>query len=271
MGNVASYKGFGLSEAQTLFDGYTTPQSENMLRSLVESSLEARVATDNSPCSVRSFINELLMRCYPNESAIKASFVDGVILKQTARAVSIFELPVGESRADFCKVNGHSAAYEIKTDLDTFYRLEKQLSDYYDVFDYVYVITSDDRWQSLPDYVPDGCGIYSYHQKRNGRYAFTLRQHSSLNRNLDSEKQLRIMPKRDLVIESGLDSHRSKESLISECLDRYSERSINAMFKSYLKRRYGSRWGYFKSVHPLIFEIDYEWFYHNNLNPAIIY
>lgn len=271
MGNVASYKGFGLSEAQTLFDGYTTPQSESMLRSLVEASLDAQAVPDDSPCSVRSFINELLMNCYPNESAIKASFVDSVILKQAARAVSIFELPVGDSRVDFCKVNGHSAAYEIKTDLDTFYRLEKQLSDYYDVFDYVYVITSDDRRQSLPDYVPDDCGIYSYHQKRNGRYAFTLRRHSRLNHDLDSEKQLSIMPKRDLVIESGLDSRRSKESLIAECLDRYNERAVNAMFKSYLKRRYGGRWEYFKSVRPQIFEIDYEWFYHNNLSPAIIY
>ncbi len=271
MGNVASYRGFGLSEAQALFDGYTTPQSEGMLRSLVESSLGPQPIVDDSPCSVRSFINELLMRCYPNESAIKASFVDDIILKQTARAVSIFELPVGDSRADFCKVNGHSAAYEIKTDLDTFYRLEKQLSDYYDVFDYVYVITSDARWQSLPDYVPDGCGIYSYHQKRNGRYAFTLRQRSMLNHELDSEKQLSIMPKRDLVIESGLDSRWPKESLVAECMDRYSGRTINTMFKSYLKRRYGNRWEYFKSVRPQIFEIDYEWFYHNNLNPAIIY
>ena len=270
MGNVASYKGFGLSDAQALYDAYTTPQSENMLRALVETSLDTELSA-SEPVAVRSFINELLMRCYPNESAIKASFVDGVILKQTARAVSIFELPVGESRADFCKVNGHSAAYEIKTDLDTFYRLEKQLSDYYDIFDYVYVITSDERWRSLPDYVPSTCGIYSYHQKRDGRYAFTLRQHSQLNRAHDYEKQLSIMPKRDIVIESGLDSHLPKDALVTQCLSQFDGRSINAMFKSYLKRRYGNRWEYFKSVRPQIFEIDYEWFFHNNLNPAIIY
>lgn len=272
MVNMASYKNFGLPEAQILFDGYTTPQSETMLRSLVESSLNIQLVADgDGPCSVRSFINELMMRCYPNETAIKASFVDDIILKQTARAISIFELPAGDSRVDFCKVNGHSAAYEIKTDLDTFCRLEKQLSDYYDVFDYVYVITSDDRWQSLPEYVPDSCGIYSYHQKRNGRYAFTLRRRSMLNHELDSEKQLSIIPKRDLVIESGLDSRQSKETLVTECMDRYGERAINTMFKSYLKRRYGSRWEYFKSVHPRIFEIDYEWFYRNNLSPTIIY
>lgn len=271
MGSIATYRGFGLSEAQTLFGGYTTPQSENMLRSLIESSLDSQPTIGDSPCSVRSFINELLVHCYPNESVIKASFVDGVILKQAASAVSIFELPVGDSRADFCKINGHSAVYEIKTDLDTFYRLEKQLSDYYDVFDYIYVITSDDRWQSLPDYVPESCGIYSYRQKRNGRYAFTLRQRSALNRQLNSEKQLSIMPKRDLIIESGLNSRQSKESLVTECLNRYSRCTINAMFKSYLKRRYNSRWEYFKSVRSQIFEIDYEWFYHNNLSPAIIY
>lgn len=270
MGNVASYKGYGLADAQVLFDVYKTPQSESMLRSMVETSLGAQV-TDEGLSTVRFFINELLMRCYPNESAIKASFVDGVILKQAARAVSIFELPVGDSRADLCKVNGHSAAYEIKTDLDTFYRLEKQLSDYFDVFDYVYVITSDTRWQSLPDYVPETCGIYSYHQKRDGRYAFTLRQRSQLNRNHDSEKQLSIMPKRDLVIESGFGANLPKETLVAQCLATLDPREINTMFKSYLKRRYSSRWEYFKSVRPQIFEIDYEWFFRNNLNPSIIY
>lgn len=269
MDNVASYRGLGLSEAQALYDAYTTPQSENMLRSLVHSSLGENL--DDGVDSARSFINELLMRCYPNEAAIKASFVDSVIMKQAQRAVSIFELPVGESRADFCKVNGHSAAYEIKTDLDTFYRLEKQLADYYDVFDYVYVITSDARWQTLPDYVPETCGIYSYHQKRNGRYAFSLQQPSQLNRQHDREKQLSIMPKRDIVIESGLDSRQPKDTLVSQCLSIFDEQTINAMFKSYLKRRYGNRWKYFKSVRPQIFEIDYEWFFHNNLNPAIIY
>lgn len=270
MGNVKSYRGYGLADAQALFDAYTTPQSESMLRSMVEASLGAQVV-DGRTATVRSFINELLMRCYPNESAVKASFVDGVILKQTARAVSIFELPVGDSRADFCKVNGHSSAYEVKTDLDTFYRLEKQLSDYYDVFDYVYIITSDTRWRALPDYVPETCGIYSYHQKRDGRYAFTLRQHSQLNRSHDSEKQLSIMPKRDLVIESGFGANLSKEALAAQCLTAFDSRTINAMFKSYLKRRYGNRWEYFKSVRPQIFEIDYEWFFRNNLNPSIIY
>lgn len=270
MRSMASYRGYGLADAQALFDAYTTSQSENMLRSMVEASLGTQV-TNEGITTVRSFINELLMRCYPNESAIKASFVDGVILKQTARAVSIFELPVGDSRVDFCKVNGHSAAYEIKTDLDTFYRLEKQLSDYYDVFDYVYVITSDTRWQALPDYVPETCGIYSYHQKRDGRYTFTLRQHSQLNRSHDSEKQLSIMPKRDLVIESDFSASLSKEALVDQCLTAFDSRTINVMFKSYLKRRYGDRWAYFKSVRPQIFEIDYEWFFRNNLDPAFIY
>lgn len=267
---MTSYKGLGRSEAQALFDGYTTLQSENSLKGLISVVAGEDYASEFDE-SARWFINELSMRCYPNESAIKASFVDSVILKQTSRAVSIFELPVGESRADLCKVNGHSAAYEIKTDLDTFSRLEKQLSDYFDVFDYVYAITSDDRWGSLPDYVPEECGIYSYHQKRDGRYVFTLQRRPQLNDSLDSEKQLCIMPKRDLVAETGFDSQLQKDAIVEKCLMSFDGRTINGMFKSSLKRRYGGRWEYFKSIRPEILEIDYEWFFHNNLNPAIIY
>ena len=79
------------------------------------------------------------------------------------------------------------------------------------------------------------------------------------------------MPKRDLVIESGFGANLSKEALAAQCLTAFDSRTINAMFKSYLKRRYGNRWEYFKSVRPQIFEIDYEWFFRNNLNPSIIY
>lgn len=43
MGNVKSYRGYGLADAQALFDAYTTPQSESMLRSMVEASLGAQV------------------------------------------------------------------------------------------------------------------------------------------------------------------------------------------------------------------------------------
>lgn len=270
MGKVATYKGFGLTEAQAISDAYSTAQSDNMLNRLLLSVLGDSFATEEST-KARPFINELLMRCYPNEAAIKASFINSVILKQAKSAVSIFELPVGESRADLCKVNGHSAAYEIKTDLDTFYRLEKQLTDYFDVFDYVYVVTSDNRVSALPDYVPDSCGIYSYHQKRDGRYVFTLRQHAKLNRSQDSEKQLGIMPKRDLASESGLSANQSKQQLIDQCLAQFDHHAINLMFKSFLKRRYRPRWEYFKSVRPEICEIDYEWFFHNNIDPAYIY
>ena len=53
--------------------------------------------------------------------------------------VTIFELPVGSSRADLCKINGTSVAYEIKTDLDNFNRLEKQIEDLEDDISYFVV------------------------------------------------------------------------------------------------------------------------------------
>lgn len=99
------------------------------------------------------------MGYYPNEATIKANFIDKVLFPLNPANISIFELPIGNSRVDMCKVNGHSAAYEIKTDLDTFDRLEGQLSDYFDVFETVYVVTSEKRWQELPSYVPMPAGF----------------------------------------------------------------------------------------------------------------
>lgn len=270
MRNQGSYSSFGLQEAQQLFEAYSTAYSEKKISFLIRSVLgEAEAQLEM--VSYRSLLNETLMYCYPNETAIKTSFIDNVILRQSSNAVSVFELPVGESRADICKVNGHSAAYEIKTDLDSFYRLEKQLDDYFDVFDYVYVVTSDKRWKSLPDFVPETCGIYSYHQKRDGRYAFSLRRKPQLIRSHDGRKQLEAIPKRDIVSAFKLQNGVKKDEAIELILEKCSDSEINRAFKDYLKGRYSRKWDFFKSVHSQIFEIDYEWFFRNNLEPSIIY
>ena len=185
--------------AKRLYDSYSTVLSESKLISIIQDVLGDFAPALDSKYAARRTINDLVMGYYPNEATIKANFIDRVLFPLSPANISIFELPIGNSRVDMCKVNGHSAAYEIKTDLDTFDRLEGQLSDYFDVFETVYVVTSDKRWQELPSYVPEACGIYSYSQDaRDGSYHFKAQRKAIKSTNLDSEKQLAVMPKRDL-------------------------------------------------------------------------
>ncbi|MCI1665158.1 MAG: sce7726 family protein [Atopobiaceae bacterium] len=259
--------------AQRLYDQYSTVLSEAKLSSILSRSLDDGLLDFESTSTARGIINDVVLRYYPNEATIKAGFIDRVLVPQSPRTISIFELPIGKSRVDMCKVNGHSAAYEIKTDLDTFDRLEGQLRDYFDVFESVYVVTSERRWHELPDYVPEGCGIYSYRQDpSDGTYHFQTRRKAAKCTDLDAEKQLRAIPKHGLcAIFNIKDTHMSKTAVIEACLAESTPQKVNLAFKTYLKQRYGSHWKRFREIEPSVLGIDYEWFYRNGLDPSIVY
>lgn len=259
--------------AQQLYNLYSTILSETRLSSILFDILGCDYLDREREESARSLINNLVLNYYPNEATIKANFIDRVLLPQSPETISIFELPIGNSRVDMCKVNGHSAAYEIKTDLDTFDRLEGQLRDYFDVFETVYVVTSDIRWRELPSYVPDECGIYSYRQDNtDGSYHFCARRRPTKSTELDAEKQLRVLPKQVLCELFDINGKQmSKPDLVRECLAENSREKINRLFKVYLKQRYGSYWSRFRKLQPSIYGIDYAWFYRNGLDPSIVY
>ncbi len=69
------------------------------------------------------------------------------------------ELRSGNSRADVVILNGTSTVYEIKSDFDSFDRLDNQLSDYRRIFDYIYVVTSKARVSSVMRDTSENVGV----------------------------------------------------------------------------------------------------------------
>jgi hypothetical protein len=55
---------------------------------------------------------------------------------------ALSQIWVGQSKADFVMINGDGKVYEIKSELDNFERLERQLRDYYKAFSFVTVVTA---------------------------------------------------------------------------------------------------------------------------------
>lgn len=75
--------------------------------------------------------------------------------------VALTEIPISKSKADFIMINGKAMVYEIKTELDTFERLENQIADYYKAFDHVCVVTSEEQADELFPLLKDTpTGIY---------------------------------------------------------------------------------------------------------------
>ncbi|WP_144765943.1 sce7726 family protein [Curtobacterium sp. 9128] len=109
-----------------------------------------------------------LRRDYRNEYVFKNTIVSNIVFgrHRPTTASAILELPVGFSFADVAVFNGTSTVYEIKTDLDSFARLDSQIRDYSSRIEFVHVVVSDARAIAAERYVPDHVGVLAL--RRNG-------------------------------------------------------------------------------------------------------
>lgn len=258
-------------DAQQLYTQYSTLENisilSNHLRNVIDSSFLLTMAGQN----IHAIYNNIISKYYPNEICIKANFIKHVLMKGKSH-VTILELPVGSSRADLCKINGTSVAYEIKTDLDNFNRLGKQIEDYYKIFEEVYIICSETNVDNIISVIPQTCGIYSYKQTKSGRYIFKIYRSAEKNIQIDTTKQLQILRKAEFYQFFKIHTDISKrKDLIEITKQAYDDESINRIFKQILKKRFEVQWTFLKQNYKNIYEIDYQWFYKNLIEPSRIY
>lgn len=97
----------------------------------------------------------LVRNAYRCEYVYKNTLVEGL----TAADNAIIELPVQMSIADTVIINDTASAYEIKTDLDSFSRLDLQLFSYSSCFEHVNVVTSEARAHRATAEIPDHVGV----------------------------------------------------------------------------------------------------------------
>lgn len=94
---------------------------------------------------------------YQNTLLNELLLSDSVDAQQTA----LTQLTISKSRADFIIINEHATVYEIKTELDTFERLNTQLSNYFKAFNRVCVVTSENKYSHAVKALADTpVGIY---------------------------------------------------------------------------------------------------------------
>lgn len=258
------------NEAQKLFNLYSPLKTNTDLLKTLSNVLGVNYWNIDTNINPRKLYNDIILKYYPNETSIKSSFINNVLLKSNNH-ISIFELRVGKSRADLCKINGTSIAYEIKTDLDNLQRLKKQLQDYMNIFEKVYVICSTKRSEHVKDLLPPECGLYEYKITKNGQYRFRVVKDAIHSTSIMPLGQLNILTKRELVSHFKQDSSLSKEQMINNAMINTSASRINSVFKESMKQKYQKQWYFLKDNHSQIYDIDYQWFYKNTILPSIIY
>jgi len=207
---------------------------------------------------LHSLINAILTKKYKGEGMLKAKLVELFVNKNVTAA---FEIRVNNSRVDFLKVNGDTVSYEIKSGIDNLTKLSKQVSDYEKVFEFNYIVIDERHYTAALKLIPNPYGIYVL---RNNKLIEDKK--ASLNTNLDSLIQLSLFTKKEL--QQSFKGIPADFNCIQEI---YSKEEINAVFKQMLKKRYLKKWNFLKSNLNDILPIDYQYFFHHNVNPSIIY
>ena len=107
------------------------------------------------------WVYNLLFKNYRNEYIYKNVIANKILLGKHSLNTSqmLTEFRVGRSKADVVLLNGASTVYEIKSQYDSFVRLKKQIQAYFEMFDYINVITSPSQAKKLDAILPDKAGI----------------------------------------------------------------------------------------------------------------
>ncbi len=98
-----------------------------------------------------NLIYNSLLKNYKNEYVYKNILTNKLLLKKYSlkNTIALNEFNIGKSIADFVLLNGEAIVYEIKTELDNLEKLDKQIVDYCQFGDKVYIVTSSKHVNKL--------------------------------------------------------------------------------------------------------------------------
>lgn len=102
----------------------------------------------------REIIHEVyshMSKNYRNEYFYQNTLLNKLLLGRHSinTTTALTQIPINNSKADFILINGKAVVYEIKTELDSFERLENQINDYFNAFNHVCVVTCEKNYNKL--------------------------------------------------------------------------------------------------------------------------
>lgn len=117
--------------------------------------------TDIELIDIFNIVYKYLSKAYRNEYIYKNVIANKILLGRHSLNSSFMltEFRVADCKADVVILNGTSNVYEIKTELDSLDRLEKQIEAYQKFFDMVHVVTSPNQIKKIENSVKSNIGI----------------------------------------------------------------------------------------------------------------
>ena len=224
---------------QNSLKSFICPEEQDSILSSVVRRYQISYDDDTKNETIISEIYHYLGKSYRNEYFYKNSLLNKLIIgaHRINTTTALTEVPVAKSKADFIMINGKAVVYEIKTELDTFDRLETQLTDYYKAFDHVCVVTSEAQSRELLNkFANDPIGVYVLSDKNT---LHRVKEPEEYRDNLDKESVFKILNKPEyeniiLQIQSDLPSV-TPVKYYRECKKILCNLEIDELYNLFLK------------------------------------
>lgn len=131
--------------------------------------------------------HDYMLSNYRNEYIYKNVVANKILLGTHNLNTShmLQEFNVSNCKADVLILNGTSRVYEIKSEYDSFERLERQITAYSKAFDEIYVIVSNEQSSKAHQLLPDYVGIHEL--RKSGHISRPIRLAKSLIQSLDHD------------------------------------------------------------------------------------
>lgn len=217
------------------------------------------------------FTNELMLKYYACERVVKYHFIK--YLKDAVHDIVAFEMSIGDSRIDICRINGKLCAYEIKTEYDNYDRLETQMNDYFNAFEKVYIIVPTKNANAVQKYIPSQCGIITYRSDKNNSMIFSYKRSAQDNKcdirfclnslsGCDLEKIIKLLK---------LKPFKTKAENLELLINVSKSKNLWSAYRHFLKDKYKEQWFYLKNNFENILPIDCQSFFTSKMKPDLLY
>lgn len=222
-------------------------------------------------CLSNKVVNDMIFNYYFCERVIKYYFIKH--LKDQMNHIVAFEMNIGDSRIDICRINGSSYAYEIKTEYDTFDRLGSQMQDYLRTFEKVYVIVPIGRVSDVKNLIPESCGIISYRITKNREVVFSYQKCAQKNCCdikfcLDSLSSGDMSYLLKLLNEKDFKTRADKRTRLLQIA---ATRSIWTPYRKLLRHKYADQWRFITEHFDQILPVDIQSFFSSKMDPNLLY
>ena len=198
-----------IDSLRSLSEIFTTSNFNKVVRQndykLTETKLKKHYLKETTNNSYKKVLANLYLELqseYRSEYFYKNNLLNKYLLKQySLSTTSVFnEFKIGNSIADFVLLNGTARIFEIKTDLDGLDKLEKQLNDYKQFADSVYIVTSSKYIDKiLLDYSNSTIGVIEFTQRNTFKKHKKAQSNTSYFNHLTIFKTLRKAEYLDIV------------------------------------------------------------------------